>query len=156
MGPGASLRPVLHRSRPRTVLAVALVGVAALLPAACAGDSGETGGPTPLPSVKASDYADQTGKAEVKVVALDNTFRPQYVKVSPGTKVVFTNQGRNAHNVISVNEGQFTDLPTDKFQSGDEGTVTAPDEPGEVPYYCSLHGTPRAGMNGRILVVADS
>ena len=58
-------------------------------------------------------------------------------------------------DVIAVQEGQFTDIPTDKFQPGDSGTITVPDTPGEVPYYCSLHGTPRAGMVGRLLVVAD-
>ena len=107
---------------------------------------------TPLPSVKASDYTDLTGRSSVKIVVVDNSFQPQYARISAGTTVTFRNAGRNPHNVISVNAGQFTDVPTDKFAPGASVVVKLPDE-GEVPFYCSLHGTPRAGMNGRIVVV---
>ncbi len=139
-------------SRPVRLLAV--VGLLAVLAVPACGNS-ESSSSTTLPPVPESDYVDQTGKAEITIQAVDNSYRSQYTKVSPGTKVTFENRGRNPHNVIAVQEGQFTDIPTDKFQPGDSGTITVPDTPGEVPYYCSLHGTPRAGMVGRLLVVAD-
>ena len=140
-------------SRPVRLLAAA--GLLAVLAVPSCGNSSSSPTTTPLPPVPASEYADQTGKAEITIQAVDNSFRTQYTKVSPGTKVTFTNMGRNPHNGVGVKEGQFTDIPTDKFQPGDSGTITVPDTPGEVPFYCSLHGTPRAGMTGRLLVVAD-
>lgn len=147
---------MLHRHLPsRPVRLLAVAGLLAVLAAPACGNSSSSTSTTPLPPVPASDYADQTGKAEITIQAVDNSYRTQYTKVSPGTKVTFENRGRNPHNVIAVKEGQFTDIPTDKFQPGDSGTITVPDTPGEVPFYCSLHGTPRAGMTGRLLVVAD-
>ncbi len=147
---------MLNRRRSRPVRLLAAAGLLAVLAVpACGNSSSSSPSTTPLPKVADSEYADQTGKAEVTIQVVDNSYRTQYTKVSPGTKVTFKNVGRNPHNVIAVNEGQFTDIPTDKLQPGDSGTITVPSTPGEVPYYCSLHGTPRAGMTGRLLVVAD-
>lgn len=140
----------MPRRTPRLVLAVVALAAAAMLPScAKASPSDET---TPLPTVKAADYVDLTGRASVKIVVVDNVFQPQYARISAGTKVTFQNAGRNPHNVISVTPGQFTDVPTDKFSPGSSVVVELPDS-GEVPFYCSLHGTPRSGMNGRIVVV---
>jgi len=146
---------VLHQRRPRPAWLLVAAGLLALLFLPACGESSSTPSTTPLPKVSSSEYVDQTGKAAVTIQVVDNSFRTQYTKVSPGTKVTFKNMGRNPHNVISVTSGQFTDIPTDKLQPGDSGTITVPGKPGEVPFYCSLHGTPRAGMNGRLLVVAD-
>ena len=146
---------MLHLRRPRPARLLAAAGLLALLVVPACAENSSPPTTTPLPKVPASEYTDQTGKAEVTIQVVDNSFRTQYTKVSPGTKVTFRNLGRNPHNVISVTSGQFTDIPTDKLQPGDSGTITVPTTPGEVPYYCSLHGTPRAGMNGRLLVVAD-
>ncbi|MFM7068316.1 MAG: cupredoxin domain-containing protein [Actinomycetes bacterium] len=140
--------------RSRALQFVLVVAVVVLGASGCGGES-TTDTTTPLPTVKLSDYADQTGQSAVTIQVIDNSFRPQFTKVSPGTKVTFRNLGRNPHNVISVNVGQFTDIPTDAFSPGQSGTITVPDTAGEVPFYCSLHGTPRMGMNGRLLVVAD-
>ena len=146
---------MLHLRRPRPARLLAAAGLLALLVVPACGEDSSSPTTTPLPSVPASSWVDKTGKDTVEIQVVDNAFRPQFAKVSPGTKVTFTNVGRNPHNVISVTAGQFTDIPTDKFQPDMSGTITVPTEPGEVPYYCSLHGTPRAGMNGRLLVVAD-
>ena len=81
----------------------------------------------------------------------DNTFGPQYVIVSPGTEVTWDNRGRNPHNVIAVEAGSFRDVPTEDLGPGDTASRTF-DEPGEYPYYCSLHATPSRGMTGRIRV----
>lgn len=146
---------MLNRRRPRPARLLAAAGLLAVLAVPACGNSSSSPATSSLPPVPASEYVDQTGKAEITIQVVDNSYRTQYTKVSPGTKVTFKNLGRNPHNVISVTSGQFTDIPTDKLQPGDSGTITVPDTPGEVPYYCSLHGTPRAGMNGRLLVVAD-
>jgi plastocyanin len=101
--------------------------------------------------VPASEFVDRTGQAEVVVRARDNVFQPKYVTVSPGTRVVFDNVGRNPHNAIPVEEGAFEEVPTDELQPGDRATVRF-DEPGSYPYYCSLHGTTTRGMVGEIRV----
>jgi plastocyanin len=141
------------RTRARLLPVVLLV---ALLAAAC-GDDGGGGGegandPTAnLPEVADSEFVDMTGKGEITIEAKDNKFEPQFVTVSPGTKVTFENKGRNPHNVIPVDKEQFEAVPTDEFQAGDVATI-AFDDVGIYPYYCSLHGTPSAGMDGRIRV----
>jgi plastocyanin len=143
------------RTRARFLPVVLLVAVVA---AACGGDDGGGGASVStidpvenLPEVADSEFVDMTGESEVLIEAKDNKFAPQFVTVSPGTKVTFENKGRNPHNVIPVVDDQFPTVPTDEFQSGDTAVVTF-DEAGLYPYYCSLHGTPSAGMDGRIRV----
>ena len=99
-----------------------------------------------------SAYVDLTGSPEVVIEAVDNTFKPQYATVRVGTPVTFRNDGRSVHNVLPVTEGAFPPIEADAFQPDDEVTVTF-DEPGLVPYYCSLHGTTTKGMYGGLRVV---
>ncbi len=117
-------------------------------------DGGSSAAPDPteeLPEVPDDEFVDMTGQAEIVIEARDNTFVPQFVTVSPGTEITFDNKGRNDHNVIPVDESQFEAIPTDELQPGDTAVLTF-DEPGLYPYYCSLHGTPSAGMDGRVRV----
>ena len=143
------------RTRARFLPVVMLVAVVA---AACGGDDGGSGSSVStidpaanLPEVPDSEFVDMTGTPEVLIEAKDNKFEPQFVTVSPGTEVTFENKGRNPHNVIPVVDDQFEAVPTDEFQSGDTAVITF-DDAGFFPYYCSLHGTPSAGMDGRIRV----
>ena len=112
------------------------------------GSDAATADLTPVP---ASDFEDLTGEAATTVLAKDNSYVPQFITVSPGTKITFDNKGRAAHNVIPVEKGAFDKIPTEDLQPGDTDTIVI-DEPGEYPYYCSLHGTPDKGMYGRIVV----
>lgn len=109
-------------------------------------------GPPATSDVPDEEFVDETGRDEVVVEARDNVFKPQYVSVSPGTKVVFDNTGRNPHNAIPVIEGAFDEVTVDQLQPGDRATVQF-SEPGSYPYYCSLHGTTTRGMVGEIRVV---
>jgi plastocyanin len=151
--------------RVRAVRAAAAVAVAgaALVIAACGGDGSADGGsassgePTTSTapagaSVPESDYVDLTGSTSVQIDALDNKFKPQYATVKVGTAVTFRNDGRSVHNVLPVTEGAFPPIEADDFQPDDEATITV-DEPGLVPYYCSLHGTTTKGMVGGLRVV---
>lgn len=104
-----------------------------------------------LPEVAASEFEDMTGKGAITITVKDNTFSPQYVTVSPGTKITFDNKGRNPHNVIPVEKDEFDKIPTDALQPGDQATIVI-DDVGLDAYYCSLHGTATAGMTGRIQV----
>ncbi len=98
------------------------------------------------------DVKDETGQTEVTVDARDNIFKPVYIEVSKGTTVRFVNEGRNRHDVVPVEEGQFAEIEPDAFEPDDEGTITF-DEAGDYPYYCTLHGTPTTGMIGGVRVV---
>jgi plastocyanin len=87
-------------------------------------------------------------EADVKV--LDNSFNDQNIQVAPGTKVVWTNHGRQDHDVV----------PADGDGFGVEPSGFGPDavyeftfeQPGTYRYYCSLHGTATAGMVGAVVV----
>ena len=55
----------------------------------------------------------------------DNTFGPQYITVSPGTEITFTNNGRNPHNALPVEEGAFEDVAVDELQPDDQAAEAA-------------------------------
>ena len=126
---------------------------------ACSGNGGSAGGGEPgssdatkdLTSVPAAEFEDLSGEGATTIVAKDNSYVPQFITVSPGTKITFDNKGRAAHNVIPVQKGAFEKIATEDLQPGDSDTIVL-DEPGVYPYYCSLHGTPDKGMFGRIIV----
>lgn len=136
---------------------LALVGVFVLI-AGCSSDSDSQANPDSatqgLPAVPQGEFVDMTAQAEVTVQSKDNVFSSKYIVVSPGTKIIFDNTGRNPHNVIPVQAGQFEQISTDELQP-DELAPLILDEPGVYPYYCSLHGTPKKGMYGRIEVAAE-
>ncbi len=102
------------------------------------------------------DWVDGTGRGAlgqlptqtVTVQAIDNTFRPDRIEIAPGTEVVWVNRGRNDHDLM-------TDLgfgvTAAEFGPGDEYRHVFT-EPGEYPYYCTIHGTPDVGMTGTVVV----
>ena len=136
------------------VLRTLVVSVAVVMLAACSSSGGDSSssaeGDVDL-TVPESEWVDETGKGSVTVITKDNTFTPKYMTVSPGTKIVFDNRGRTAHNVIPSNKDQFEPIQVDDLQPADKATLVL-DDPGEYPYYCSLHGTPTKGMIGAIRV----
>jgi plastocyanin len=151
--------------RLRTIAATSTLALVALL-AGCGDDDG-TAGPSPaeattttaaaageVPDLSAEEFDDETGATEVDVTARDNTFTPQYIEVDPGTTVTFTNRGRVEHNVLPVIDDAFEPIEIDDLQPGDVSSITF-DEPGEYPYYCSLHGTTTKGMVGAIRVLGE-
>ena len=83
----------------------------------------------------------------------DNAFTQRVVVVQAGTEITWTNQGRNEHNVRPSIEGAFEPISTlDLAEKGDSASLTF-DEPGDFPYFCSLHGTATRGQTGRVIVV---
>jgi plastocyanin len=84
------------------------------------------------------------------ITALDNSFRPENIEVAAGTEVVWTNKGRNEHNVLHV-EGDEWGVEVDDFQPGAVYSHTF-DAAGVYRYNCSIHGTTDAGMIGTIVV----
>lgn len=132
----------------RWAVGVALVTGLAFGSAAC-GDDGETGGGG---GDELEDVVVIEGP-EAEVNVLDNTFNEQNIQVAPGTKVVWTNNGHQNHDVIAT--GENTDWGTETGALGpDEVYEYTFEEPGTYRYYCSIHGTAEAGMIGAV-VVAD-
>ena len=97
-------------------------------------------------------FVNLTGTAKPEVDALDNVFKAKFIEVKAGATVTFRNDGRNTHNVVPVEEIEFTGVEASAFEPGAEVAITF-DEPGEFPYYCSLHGTTTKGMTGAIRVL---
>lgn len=89
----------------------------------------------------------------VAIASVDNVFEPQTVSVTVGQSVIWTNTGRNRHDIkvkkaptnFGIDQDSFTPLT---------GTYTyAFSKPGSFVYYCSIHGTAKGkGMAGTILV----
>ena len=115
-----------------------------------------TGDPTAT-GVVPDDAVDLTGSAQVTVVVTDNAFTDRIILVSPGTEVVWVNEGRNDHNVRPSAEGPgpgwFAEVDVGSLADGGSGSVTF-DNVGDFPYFCSFHGTARRGQRGRVIVVA--
>ncbi len=89
------------------------------------------------------------------VVAIDNNFVPQAVTIAAGTEIVFTNNGRNPHNIVPADDPDAVSwgVHEDRFQPKDSYSRVF-DRPGTYVYYCTIHGSPRAGMFGTITVTA--
>jgi plastocyanin len=88
----------------------------------------------------------------VKVAAVDNNFKAGEITVEVGSKVVWTNAGRNDHNVTPVDGGGFG-VEAKDFKPG-AGYAATFTEPGTYHYYCTIHGTSDRGMVGTVQVVA--
>lgn len=138
---------------------VSTLAICATLMLAAGGCGGSTNqpesstGPTATFGVDASKFVDMTSKATVEINVVDNTFEPSFVKVSKGTKLVFTNNGRNEHNVTAAEEGAFTGIKQADFSPGKVASLTVGGL-GEYGYFCSIHGTKKLnGQSGVILVV---
>lgn len=87
---------------------------------------------------------------EADVEVLDNSFNDENIQVAPGTKVVWTNDGRQDHDIVPA-EGNGFGVEPDDF-GPDAVYEHTFDEPGTYRYYCSLHGTRVAGMVGAVVV----
>lgn len=88
---------------------------------------------------------------EVAVSSIDNTFRPERIEVAAGTEVVWTNDGRNDHNVLPADDRDDWGVEVADFRPDDVYRHRFT-EPGTYPYYCSLHGTTDRGMVGTVVV----
>ncbi len=88
----------------------------------------------------------------IEVEANDNTFGENAViRVRPGTEVVWTNVGRNDHNIIPLEPSKQFGVGQQAFTPGDEHEFTF-DEPGVFAYFCDIHGTKDDGMVGTVVV----
>jgi plastocyanin len=143
--------------------AVVLTG-AMLVLAACGEDRDDAAGATT--SAPADTGATDTAGTDTvetyaptgatdSVLAIDNNFLPQTLTIVAGTEVVFENNGRNAHNVVP--EGDLEVKTWGVLDANFEPKATYSyvfTKPGTYTYYCTIHGTAKAGMFGTIVVTA--
>jgi len=129
-------------------------GAADAASAAASESSGDVAAAPAAPAmIEIPDNAiDLTGQSEVTIDVKDNAFVQRVIVVTEGTRIIWSNHGLNAHNVTPSIDGAFEPIPTGQLDSDRTASISFP-LGGEFPYYCSLHGTPRHGQNGLILVV---
>lgn len=139
---------MIRRTR---VIAPALVGVLGLTFAPACGSKGTSATTGTTGQGGADNVPTQSG--EVAVSATDNNFDPETVKVTSGSKITWSNNGRNDHNVVPV-EGDAFGVDVQNFKPGQTYAANF-DTPGTFHYYCSIHGTKDRGMIGTIEVVAQ-
>jgi plastocyanin len=132
--PGRSAKPKMCTTT-RWARACAL-GALLLGATACGADQSELA--VPAPSVV------------VSVIALDNNFRPQAVTAKVGDTIEFTNRGKNDHDILPAS-GREWGVLIEGFRPRDVYSYVFT-KPGVYAYYCSIHGTNRAGMVGTITV----
>ena len=87
----------------------------------------------------------QTGPT---VTVVDSAYQPREVEVSPGTTVVWQQEGELPHTV-TADDGSFD---SGTMGQGDTYSRTFP-QAGTFPYYCEFHGAPGGqGMAGVVTV----
>lgn len=118
----------------------AIVASGAFLLAACGDDDDSASTDEPTETTVADDTSGQNepgdGSETVDTVAIvDFEYDPVDATVAAGSEVTFTNADGTPHTA-TASGGEFN---TESIESDAEGTITAPDEPGEYAYICSFH-----------------
>ena len=133
-----------------------MAAVVGLALTACAPDPYDGAGAPPTSPMPTQPTPPRDGPPPVQVQALDNNFRARDVTVAVGTEVVWSNVGRNDHDVTPV---EFEDdqaaapwgAQADAFKPGGVYARTF-DTPGVYAYVCTIHGVGDKGMAGTITV----
>ncbi|NND75857.1 MAG: hypothetical protein HKN44_12705 [Ilumatobacter sp.] len=153
----------------RPAVTLGLVGALAVAAAGCGVDGPDAYSAPPDPATTARTLPPTTTAAPgvttvpppaetppngevVQVRSLDNSYRAADIEVVAGTEVWWTNNGRNDHNVLPVDESQDWGIDTEDFTPGDEYRHVF-GVPGTYLYYCSIHGTKTVGMVGSVTVL---
>ena len=116
---------------------------------ATSGESMESGESTEMDEA-AAETVPPNGEV-VTVLAIDNSFIDEVVEVEAGTEILWTNNGRNDHDVIPVDPTQEWGIEIEDFPPGAEYSYVF-GAPGEYAYFCTIHGTETVGMTGTIIV----
>ena len=149
--------PVRAGNLPAMNRALSLLGTGLLVSltlVACGSDGNDDGGDRLTEENDGGEELEDVVKIdgdEAPVKVLDNTFNDENIEVAPGTNVVWTNDGRQDHDIIPVKEAADWGIEPEDFNAGAVYEHTF-DEPGTYRYYCSLHGSEDAGMIGAVVV----
>jgi len=157
----------MERSLRSAVVATAAIALVAVALSACSpdgpdaseasgddaatGEGASAGGLAPSAPSTTVPAVEPNGVV-VDVAALDNRFQPESIEVDVGTQVLWENRGRNEHDVLPADAGEEWGVEKAAFHPGDiYGHVFT--TPGTFAYYCSIHGTSKAGMIGTVVVL---
>ena len=96
------------------------------------------------------------------VAVVNNRFEPREITIQPGDSVTWTNSGVN-HNVVA-DDGSFRCANGCDSTGGNGNPSSQPwvvtltfDDPGDIPYFCEVHGTSGGfGMAGVVHVEGQS
>ena len=133
----------------KRILLVCMSVCLAVVVAACGSESsyttseGDTGTATATASPETTSAA-APAEASGPTITMANMSFGEPITVAPGATVTVKNDDSAEHSVTSQTEGKF-DVHVD---AGEQGTLTAPTEPGEYAFYCVYH----PNMKGTLIV----
>jgi plastocyanin len=137
----------------------AMVLSVSFLAVACAGQSQEgsprTGTTKAQPAAPPAGCA-ETGGGTLKVLAVDNEFKPTCLAVSADQEILVKHEGTYTHTFTIGEEEAFRTpflIDLEDIESGDRvrtGPIGDIAESGTYPFFCKFHG----GMQGELYVVA--
>ena len=81
------------------------------------------------------------------ITMTDNKFAPANLTVAPGTAVMVMNEGAAVHD-LKDEKTKGKEFDSGDIAGGADGSITAPDQAGTYPYYCTYH----FGMTGTLTV----
>lgn len=106
---------------------------------------GDTGTATATASPEsAGETTSATAEATGPTITMANMSFGDPITVAPGATITVKNDDSAEHSVTSQTAGTF-DVHVD---AGEQGTLTAPAEPGEYAFYCVYHPS----MKGTLIV----
>lgn len=91
--------------------------------------------PSSPPAESAESAPEEPEAAEPVAIAIEDFAYTDPGPVAPGTEIEVTNNDDVVHTVTAEEAGDF-DVSVDP---GATVTFTAPSEPGDYPYFCTLH-----------------
>jgi plastocyanin len=116
----------------------------AALATACGGSSNttqESPSGTATATASSSEATGAPASAGAATITIANMSFGQPITVPPGAQITIKNDDSAEHSVTSDAAGKF-DV---EVEGKEQGTLTAPTEPGEYAYHCkyhpSMHGT---------------
>ena len=119
--------------------------LAAALATACGGSSSSTQAPgTATATASGSEATSAPASASAATITIASMNYGEPVTVPPGAQIAIKNNDSVEHSVTSDTAGKFT-VDVD---GNEEGTLTAPSEPGEYAFHCKYHPS----MHGTLIV----
>jgi plastocyanin len=120
------------------------VVAAVILAAAVTACGGSTGASETADAATSSATNDSSTAVSGSAITIENMAFGQPLTVAPGATVTIANMDTVEHSVTSRSAGMF-DVHVDGQQ---KGTLVAPTQPGEYPFYCVYHPS----MKGTLIV----
>ena len=120
--------------------------LAAALATACGGssNSSESQSGTATATASGSEATSAPASASAATITIASMNYGEPVTVPPGAQIAIKNNDSVEHSVTSDAAGKFT-VDVD---GNEQGTLTAPSEPGEYAFHCKYHPS----MHGTLIV----